>query len=294
MTDSTVLGVDIGGSHITAAFVDLESRTLLERTTQRAKIKSDDTCQNIISAWSALIQETAQAQQKEITKIGIALPGPFDYENGISYIRGLQKYESLYGKNVKTLLARELNIPEKNIRLKNDAGCFLQGELFAGNTPEINRCIGITLGTGIGTATAINGFADDSGLWKAPLKDSIAEDYLSTRWFVKRYEQYAGRQVRDVKQLCELYSIDASVQVVFSEFADNLTEFLIYFIRKENAELVIVGGNITHASAFFLPQVISSLAKESIHTPIKISTLGEEAVILGSASLWHKKLLLAK
>ena len=38
--------------------------------------------------------------------IGIAIPGPFDYGNGISLIKDLEKYESLYGTNIKETLER--------------------------------------------------------------------------------------------------------------------------------------------------------------------------------------------
>jgi glucokinase len=294
MTDSIALGVDIGGSHITAGLVDLESRTILDHSIKRLKVKSDDTCENIITAWSQLILEVIHSQPQRLAKIGIALPGPFDYENGISYITGLEKYEALYGKNVKELLAAKLNIPTTSLRLKNDAGCFLQGEIFAGNARGSDRSIGLTIGTGIGTAKAADGIAEDADLWKTPFKDSIAENYLSTRWFLKRYKELTGNQVGDVKQLCDLLHADPNVQVVFNEFAENLTSFLTFFIEEENPEVIIIGGNIANASNLFFPQVIENLAKKSITIPLRKSTLGESAVLLGSASLWQEHLILER
>jgi glucokinase len=293
MTESIALGVDIGGSHITAGLVDLESRIILDHSVKRLKVKSDDTSDNIIKSWSQLILEVVNNQSKQLAKIGIAMPGPFDYENGISYITGLEKYESLYGKNVKELLATKLKISAGNIRLKNDAGCFLQGEIFAGNARGTDRSIGLTIGTGIGTAKASEGIAEDADLWKTPFKDSIAENYLSTRWFLKRYKELTGNQADDVKQLCELLPEDSNVQLIFNEFAENLTAFLTFFIKEEKPEVIIIGGNISNASALFFPQVIKTLAKKSIHIPLKKSTLGESAVILGSASLWQEQLMLA-
>jgi glucokinase len=292
MEDSIVLGVDIGGSHITAGIVDLESKVIIENSIKRLKVKSDDTADRIIKSWSALILTAAQTHP--ISKIGIAMPGPFDYEKGISYITGLQKYESLYGKNVKSLLSQELNISANNIKLKNDAGCFLQGEIFAGKARGFNRSIGLTIGTGIGTASAIGGIAEDAALWQTPLKDSIAENYLSTRWFLKRYTEQTGKQIKDVKQLCELLPSEPSIQLIFDEFAENLAEFLLYFITKDNPQIVIIGGNISHASNLFFPLVIDVLAKRSIHIPIQKSSLGESAVLLGSASLWREQMLFTK
>ena len=52
------------------------------------------------------------------------MPGPFDYEEGISYIAGNDKYEAFYGLNVKNMLADELKIKPSNILMKNDASCF--------------------------------------------------------------------------------------------------------------------------------------------------------------------------
>jgi glucokinase len=294
MTGSIALGVDIGGSHITAGLVDMESRVILESSIKRLRVQSDDRCENIIKAWSQLILQVVDYQPKQLAKIGIAMPGPFDYENGVSYITGLEKYESLYGKNVKELLAAELNIPAVNIRLKNDAGCFLQGEIFAGNARGFDRAIGLTIGTGIGTAKASESVAEDADLWKTPFKDSIAENYLSTRWFLKRYKELTGKDADDVKQLCELLPLDFNVQLVFNEFAENLSAFLTFFVTEEKPEVIIIGGNISNASTLFFPQVIQNLGKKSINIPLKKSTLGESAVILGSASLWQEQLMLAR
>jgi glucokinase len=292
MNDSLVLGIDIGGSHITAGLVDLSTRTLQEHTVKRQKVNSGDTEANIIAAWAAVINEVTGGDRD--IGIGIAMPGPFDYKNGISYIIGLEKYESLYGKNVKNLLANELRISPKNILLKNDAGCFLQGEIFAGAAQGIKQCIGLTIGTGIGTAKAKNGIAEDAALFGTPMKGDIVENFLSTRWFVKRYKQVTGKDVKDVKQLCEFLALDSSLKAIFDEFAENLTEFLKFFIREENPELIVIGGNISNASELFLPAVNKGLKQASLSVPIKRSTLGEQGMLLGSASLWNEQLFFSK
>jgi len=281
--DSIVIGADVGGSHITAGLVDLKLGKIIDGSLKRAKVKSDDTAENIIHAWSSLLKEVAN-NNNEI-KIGMALPGPYDYENGISYIKGLAKYESLYEKNTKELLSKALNISTSSIKMKNDAGCFLQGEIFAGVAKGTNRSIGITIGTGIGSAYAVDGIAEDAALWQKPMHNSIAEEYLSTRWFVKRYLELTGNTAKDVKHLCEMN--DADVAKVFEEFADNLSLFLEWFINRDKPEVVVVGGNVAHASDFFLTNVVKKLEKKNIHVPLKKAVLGEDAMILGSAAVWN-------
>ena len=68
--------------------------------------------------------------------------------------------------------------------MMNDASCFLKGEVFGGAAKGYNHVIGITLGTGLGSATFKNGVVYDGDLYYTPFKESTAEDYLSTRWFI--------------------------------------------------------------------------------------------------------------
>ena len=80
------------------------------------------------------------------------MPGPFDYEEGVSLITGLHKFESLYGLNVKELLAASLHIVPGMIQMNNDAICYLAGERKAGAVKDGSYVAGLTLGTGLGSA----------------------------------------------------------------------------------------------------------------------------------------------
>lgn len=287
MQEYTIVGADIGGSHITAALVDLEQRTMLSQTLIRRRVNSHGAVAEIIEAWGAALEEVLnQAAGK---KIGIAMPNPVDYEQGISYIKGIDKYDSLYGLNIRNLLAERLGVPAASIRMKNDAGCFMQGEVFGGAARGYTSAIGLTLGTGLGTARSHNGVAEDADLWHTPFRDNIAEEYVATRWFLRRYEELTGQSVKDVKALSELHATDPVAQQVFHEFADNLTEFLLHFIAIDNPQVIVIGGNIANAEALFFPRVTENLKNHGINLPIKRAMLGEEAAIVGAASIWSSE-----
>ncbi|WP_291909360.1 ROK family protein [Chitinophaga sp. CB10] len=286
MKNSMAVGVDIGGSHITAALVDLENRSIIENTWRRERVDSKGTAEDIITAWAAVISEVTTGTTNDNLVIGIGMPGPFDYELGISKMQHQDKYDALYNLNVKELLAAKLNISPKNIQFINDAGCFLQGEGFSGAAREYKRAIGLTLGTGLGSATYDGRIAKDADRWCTPFKNSIAEDYISTRWFVKRYQEISGQTVKDVKALCELEPRDERIKGIFQEFAANLAAFLVPFVQDENPEVIILGGNIANASPLFLPALIVELAAHQIHIPVRIAMLGESAAIIGAASVW--------
>jgi len=148
MTNSRVVGIDIGGSHITAAVVDLQQRLIIPGTLTRNRVNSHASAGNILDEWSETIRQAFTSGDSISNKLGVAMPGPFDYENGTCLIKGLDKYESLYGLNIKQLLSEKLGIKKTDILMMNDASCFLQGELYAGAVSGCNHVIGVTLGTG--------------------------------------------------------------------------------------------------------------------------------------------------
>ena len=288
MINSTALGIDIGGSHITAALIDLETRSIIEGTWNRTRINSQGEAPAIIDAWAAVISEVFAKAPAGVKHIGIGMPGPFDYEEGISMMKGQHKYDALYHLNVKQLLADKLNIAPAQIRFINDAGCFLQGEVFSGAGRNYQRVVGLTLGTGLGSASYYNGVAHDANRWCSPFKDGMAEDYLSTRWFVNRYQQTGGEAVPDVKALVTRLAVDDSIRQIFDEFAVNLAAFLTGFVASEKPEAIVIGGNIANASDLFLPLLKKELEKQQIALPILIATLGEAAALIGAASLWYE------
>ncbi|MHC2992470.1 hypothetical protein OB13_13075, partial [Pontibacter sp. HJ8] len=224
-------------------------------------------------------------------KIGISIPGPFDYEAGICLFKNQNKYDCLYGLNVKELLAAQLEIDVANIKLINDAGCFLRGEVFGGAAKNISSAMGLTLGTGLGSAILADGVAEDADLWHAPFQDSIAEEYLSTRAFVRSYTKKSGKTVADVKELAALYPHDADARQVFAEFAENLALFLAPYLRDKQPEVLIIGGNIANAWELFMPATASQLKSMGIQVLIQKAVLAEEAALIGAASYWHDALV---
>ena len=286
MNNPLVAGVDIGGSHITAALVDLEVRSVLPAFSVRKHINAQEDAVSIINDWCITIGQIFEAQPTMPRRVGIAMPGPFDYEKGISFIKDQNKYESLYGLNVKEMMAERLGVSPDCIRLMNDAGCFLQGEVVGGAARGFKSAIGVTLGTGLGTAIFYNGMAKDANLWCAPFLDGIAEDYISARWLIKAYQQASGVIVENVKALVALIPSDARVKDVFKEFGHHLAVFLTSFIRDNNPEVVVIGGNISKSAEWFLAQVEEELSAQSIQVPLRIARLGENAHIMGAAGCW--------
>jgi len=281
------IGVDIGGTHITAALIDLQNKTIIPSSVKRAAVNASGSAHEIIHAWSACIDEAKQ--NHEVESICLAMPGPFDYDAGISLMRGQDKYESLYGLNIKEQLAHALKLSKQSIFMDNDAACFLQGEVFGGvaTTDDKDTVIGITLGTGLGSAVYKSGKSRNADMWCWPFKEGIAEDYLSTRWFVQRWNQLTGETIKGVKELASL--LNEKTDALFNEFADHLSLFLLDFITKESPAAIVIGGNIARSSGRFAPQITNIINAQYPDVKIKQAILGEEAQLLGAVSSWLQK-----
>lgn len=283
------IGADIGGTHITAALIDLHKKTIIASSVKRAHVNAAGTADEIITAWSRCIADARQDNQVE--SICLAMPGPFDYEAGISLIRGQAKYENLYELNVKHKLAKALNCPAHNIFLDNDAACFLQGEVFNGaaNKYAEDTVIGITLGTGLGSAVYKAGISKNADRWCWPFKEGIAEEYLCTRWFVHRWKELTGETISGVKELTVLSRSEEKAKEIFTEFGENLAAFLLDFISNESPAAIVIGGNIAKAFDRFGPLLTSIINIKHPAIKIKQAILGEEASLSGAVSSWLQR-----
>src|SRR3982750_242095 len=99
MNNSLVIGADIGGSHISVALVDLQSGSIVPNSSERGHVNAHGTAAEIFKAWAAVISKVLATSTTPITKIGLAMPNPVDYESGVSYIKDIDKYDALYGLN---------------------------------------------------------------------------------------------------------------------------------------------------------------------------------------------------
>lgn len=282
-----ILGIDIGGSHITMAQVHPEKREIIASTYIREHVDSFEPREVILSAWVSAIEKAIYGLVKRDLLIGIAMPGPFDYENGISLMQQ-GKFIDIYQLNIKEELAKRLSISGDQIYFVNDAAAFLEGEVFGGCVKDYKKIFGVTLGTGLGTTFYGGTAATDEDLWDSPLKDSICEDYLATRWFINRYAELTGEQISGTKDL-----LDKPKEIqykMFDEYADSFSEFIVKYVRDYDPEVLVIGGNIAKAYPYFEERFTDNLVKNNISLPVKISAIFEDAAILGAAGYALKKI----
>lgn len=284
-----ITGVDIGGSHISSALVDLETKKIVPGTLCRKLVNSKEPADLVINQWAQCIQESHNKGGVSSTRLGVAIPAPFDYEKGICLIKDQDKFDLLYNINVRDLLADALGMNSNDIAMENDASCFMLGEMIVGAGRNNHRALGVTLGTGLGSAFATRLDVQDAGLWNTPFNDSIAEEYISIRWFLNSYFSKTKQRVSGVKELSQRADSDPIARELFREFGQSLGQFISIAIKQisDEPELVILGGNIAKSHHLFLDETIQILSKQGVTVPIKVAELGELSAIFGAAGLWE-------
>ncbi|TWO34683.1 ROK family protein [Seonamhaeicola sediminis] len=294
------IGVDVGGSHISCMGFDLENQQLLPDTFSENCIDNHAMPNAIIQAWGTVIKHSiAKIGVNNVAGIGFAMPGPFDYLNGISCFNGQNgKYEHTYGMNVRERLTEFLNLSQPvKIRFINDATAFALGEAKFGKAKTYKSILSITLGTGFGSAFIKNGVPVVHGnevpqggcLWHLPFENSVADDYFSTRGLINRFEQKTGYKCEGVKDIVALCGTNTDAKQLLEDFGEKMASFLHPWIRKSNVEVIVLGGNISRAYPLFGKSLKSYFNSVDLRVDIVVSDLKEKSAFMGSAILIDNK-----
>jgi glucokinase len=284
-----VLVYDVGGSHVAGAIC--RDRGLVAR--HSIPIDSGGTAHDFywaIEQLTSAILEEAGVRFDAISGMCFAFPGPFDYKGGISLLE--HKFAALHGLSIRHAMAQRLGLEPETIYFLNDADAFLLGELSM--MPEVSsgNVMGITLGTGVGSAFAVRGHIVRSGkgvppggeIWDYPWRGGVVEDAISTRAIQALYQNKTGQQT-SVREIAERCPEDRDAVAVFQEFGRTLGDVLKRVTRDFVPNLIILGGAISRSADLFLPAAETRFPD----VPLQVSTLFEEAALFGAAAFWKRK-----
>lgn len=278
MKPDIIFAVDVGGTFIKTCVI--EYNIIIEETINQFDAKSNETFDKILDHFVKIINDLSddfvkykQSTDKNVNDplyqknigIGFAFPGPFDYERGISYICGLNKFESLYGCNfqdelLKRLQDSQLAVQANTLKMlfENDGRLFGLG---ASTLYPNERLICLTIGTGLGSV-----FIDQGKIIK---NDTTIppEGYLFNQHFHNQPidEQFSSRGIQqlaiskgitdetiEVKELaCKAKKGDHTAINIFEEFGSNLAEMVTFYIKKFQPDRIVIGGQIAKSFNLF-------------------------------------------
>ena len=261
--ETAYLLADVGGTEIKCGICD-ENGQLVWRERFLADAKAGR--EEILSHFAAVFQSmTDRAGGCPIGGIGMAFPGPFDYSRGISLMRGLDKYDSIYGIPIGEALAERIDgIKASDFKFLHDVEAFAVGESRFGDCRKADRIFCLCIGTGAGSAFIRGGQAVKQGpdvsengwIYSTPFKKTIIDDYISVRGLKKLSEKFLGKPL-DGKALYDLCMAgDARAKKAYEVFGNDLFEAIAPFIESFKPQAIVFGGQISGSFEFFGRQTL--------------------------------------
>jgi len=240
------LGIDIGGSGIKGAPVDLAAGVFA-----RDRLRLDTPKVSSPSAVADLVAEIAAhfADDTGDSPIGVTLPAVVT--NGI--VRSAANIDSGWiGTDARKLLSDRLGRP---VTVVNDADAAGVGELHYGAARDAEGLVLMTtLGTGIGSALLYNGvLIPNSELGHLEIDGHDAESQAAA-------------------------SIRSDDKLSWTEWAERLQRYYSHVEDVLWPDLIVVGGGVSRKADKFLPLL-------HLRAPIVAAQLANSAGIIGAAWL---------
>ncbi|WP_055697953.1 ROK family protein [Streptomyces silaceus] len=277
--------LEIGGTHVTAALADPATASVTRRV--RRPLDARGTAEQILGA---VVRCAGELDAPAGQAWGVAVPGPFDHAEGIARFRGVGKFDDLYGVDVRAALLDGIRPRPAQVVFLNDAHAFLLGEWRWGAARGHHRCVGITLGTGIGSAFAVGGDVrhDGPGVPPQGRVDLVTaggrplEDSVSRRAILARYGAGAdgALDVSDIADRARAGERRAR-DVLDGAFAV-LGAVLAPFLRQFDATSLVVGGAMAASWDLLRPALRAGLGDTPV--TLRVAALGQDAALVGAAA----------
>lgn len=308
MKKKYVVGVDLGGTKIYTALVDLEGNIIKEKAVETLAFEGENA---VMGRIIDTINYVIDGSEKNLIKsIGIGSPGPLDVKNGV-----IIENSNLPFKNfeiVKTI-RETYDLPTY---LDNDANVATLGEFMFGAGKGTENMVFITASTGIGGGAVINGklFRGTTGnaleightivanegprcgcgnigcaeaLGSGTAIGKRAKEAVATNveTSLKNYENVTSKEVfkeaangdRVAKNILE-----TSLNYLGIAVANTITNF--------DPEKVVIGGGVINGGSIVLDTIRRVVGERTLKTfvdscTVEKAVLGGKAGVLGAAAL---------
>jgi glucokinase len=277
-----VIALDVGGTSVKSGVVEpggvvigRPALTPLDSVGPAGAVL--ETLAAVVTRW------LPDARGQSFRGVALGFPSPFDYATGTCLIRNLGKFEALYGLNIADALRTRVNGELPAIVFRNDAEAAIVGEARYGAGRPYSRLIGITLGTGLGSAFVHKGrpveIPEEEWLYRKPFRGVRADDWFSRRGIEARLVAFGAPP--DVRAAAEAARAgDARIRGVFTDLGGELASFLGPFVESFGTEVVLVMGRIAGAFDLFGPALSQGLS-----VPALLAERPDDAALVGAADL---------
>jgi len=299
MNKKFIIGIDLGGTNLKVALLDLNYRIKdKEILSTRSFMEKDHLISGIVHAVNRFIKYNSLSKA-EILGVGLGLPGPTDAKNGVVHF-----FPNIPGwKEVKLrdILRKKLGLA---VFLDNDAKLMTIAEHKLGAAKGFNNVLCMTLGTGIGGGLIINGklyrgFNNAAGeVGHMPINEKGAacncgalgclEAYVGNRKIGLEAKKSFKRNIT-LEELSELAEKHNKIAIdVWCRIGGHLGFALAGVVNLLNLDAIVIGGGVAKAGRVLFDNISKALKNQAMIVQAKRvrilkAKLGSEAGIIGAA-----------
>lgn len=311
MTGKGYVGLDIGGTNIKTAVIDEANQISIKHIEFINKSSPDQALQQILEITQSLIR-----QAKNVSAIGIGLPGIIDSKTGIMIQSpNLAQLENL---DLRKIYTEKFRIPvyiDNDVNISAFAEYKMHPEIVRNNLKNI---LFMMVGTGLGGGIILDGklwrgssgFAAELGHICIDLHGDkcncggkgCLETYVSSTGLIKHAKKHLRRfpsstlsRISPDKLNCEdIFEAeknnDPAAVYLIQEFIEALSAGVGSLINIFNPEAIVLGGGVLIPNYLIVEQVSKGAENYSFRKPYKDciiihSHLKNEAGVIGAALL---------
>ena len=305
MSAKFIIGIDLGGTNLRVALLDLKYgiRDKLNFNTKKF-IKKEDLISAITSCVNNIIKKN-KLKKADILGLGLGLPGPIDVKKGIVHF-----FPNIPGwKEValKAILKKRLGLP---IFLDNDANLMSLAESKLGAAKGFRNAVCLTLGTGVGGGLIISGTLYRGSGFAAgeighiPINEegprcncggsACLESYIGNKVIMKEAKELFKRDI-SLEELSALAKKgNKAAKKIWSKIAKRLSVALVGIVNLLNPDCIVIGGGIANAGTILFDETRNmvswrAMSIQAKHVKILKAKLGDDAGLIGAAILVKEK-----
>lgn len=307
-----VIAIDIGGTNLRFALVDIAGRFLCRsRTLSRIDQGLDAFCSRLLEGIEEMRQNALMAGAS-VMGVGVGVPGLVG-RGGV--IHASVNMRPLDGFNLPLFLEQQTSLPAK---CGNDANLIALGEFFHGAGRDLKSFVAVTLGTGVGSGLVLDGrLWSGSGGFAAELghvtvepegracrcgNRGCLEQYASAGAIVRTAGELLGRHLPegdsaplDAELVARLARQGRGEALTAFEVAGRYLGIALASLSNTlNLEAIVMCGGVASSLALMLSSLVNELEKRCFsqvfaNLSIRVGELGDDAGLLGAAALARER-----
>ena len=294
------VGIDLGGTKIELIALDDQGSECLRF---RKSTPAGD-YEATVALINHMVSE-AECRLGQSASIGLATPG------AISVHSGLMKNCNSTCLNGRPLKEDVESILKREIRLSNDANCFVLSEAVDGAGEGADLVFGVILGTGVGGGFVANGHLLEganriTGEWghnPLPVSNVIElpgpacycgrsgciETWLSGPGLSANHRQQFGHEFSGEQIASRAEAGDVDCRQTLDRYCDRLARALAGVINIVNPDVIVLGGGLSNIKLLYaqVPELWGQYVfSDVVNTKLLRPLHGDSSGVRGAAWLW--------